>query len=90
MNIALLKIDCGEGVIAPTDSESSGRGLLYKAGRQASRHSVTVPLNVRIAKTRDLSDCEHGMIAGARHTGFSISEMATRLGFSRTSVERVS
>ena len=36
--------------IAPTDSEPRGRGLLYKASRQALRHSVIVQLNVRMGK----------------------------------------
>jgi hypothetical protein len=45
-----------------TGSESRVRGLLYKANRQASRHSVTVQLNVRMCK---FSDFEHGMFASA-------------------------
>ena len=36
--------------ITPADSESHGSGLLYKAGREALRHSVTVRLNVRMGK----------------------------------------
>ena len=32
-------------IVAPTDSESGTCDLLYKAGSQASRHSVTVPCN---------------------------------------------
>ena len=67
---------------APTDSESRGRGLLYKAGRQASRHSVTVRLNVRMGKMSDISDFERGMIVSGRRAGSSISETAALLGFS--------
>lgn len=48
-------------LIVSTESESRGCGLLYKVGRQASRHLVTVRLN-RMGKTSDLSDFEHGMI----------------------------
>jgi hypothetical protein len=48
--------------IAPTDSESHGCGLLYKAGRQALRHSVTVQLNVRMGVLR-------GIIGGAGGAG---------------------
>ena len=51
---------CSRKWFTPTDSES--RGLLYKAGRRASRHSVTVTLNVRVGKTSDLSNVERGMI----------------------------
>ena len=72
--------------VAPTDSESHGRGLPYKAGRQASRHSVTVQLNIRRIKTSCLSDLERGVIVGARRTGSSISETD---GFSCTTVSRV-
>jgi hypothetical protein len=57
--------------------------------RRALRHSVTVQLNVRMGKTSDLSDFEHGMIICARCTGSSISETATLLGFWRTTVSRV-
>ena len=67
--------------IAAKDSESHGCGLLYKAGRQASWHSLTVRLNVRMGKTSDLSDFASGMIFSARHTGSSI--------FSQTTVSRV-
>ena len=73
----------------PTDSESRGRGLLYKAGRQASRHSVTIRLNVRMGKTSDLSNFERGMIVGARHACSGISETSALLGFSRTTVSGV-
>ena len=64
--------------------QSRGRSLLYKAARQASRHSVTVRLNVRMGRTSGLSVFERGMIVGA-----SISETAGLLGFSRTTVSRV-
>jgi hypothetical protein len=37
---------CSQKWFTPTDSESLGRGLLYESGRQASRYSVTVHLNV--------------------------------------------
>jgi hypothetical protein len=66
---------------APADSESCGRGLLYKAGRQASRHSVTVRLKVRMGKTSDLINFAHGLIVGARSAGSSISETSGLLGF---------
>jgi hypothetical protein len=59
-----------------TDCES--RGLI----KQASRHLVTVRLNVRMGKTSDQSDLERGMIVGARHAGSSISETASLRGFS--------
>ena len=73
--------------ITPTDSEPHGRGLLYKAGRQASRHSVTVRLNLRMGKTSDLSDFELGMIIGARHVGSTILETAGPPGlFTHSSV----
>ena len=75
--------------IAPTDSGSCGRGLLYKAGIQESRHSVTVHLNIRMGKTSDLSDFERGMIISARHDRSSISEMSGLLGFSHMTVSRV-
>jgi hypothetical protein len=74
---------------APTDSESRGRDLLYKAGRQASRHSVTIRLNVRMGKTSDLSNFEWGMIVGAWHACSGISETSVLLGFSRTTVSGV-
>ena len=68
---------------------SCGRGLLYEAGTQASRHSVTVRFNVRLGKMDDLSNFVRGMIVGARCVGSSISEMAGLLGFSRTTVSRI-
>ena len=76
-------------MIALTDSESRACGLLYEAGRQASRLSVAVQLNVRMGKTSDLSDFKSGMIVGARCAGSSISETAGLLGFSHTTVSRV-
>ena len=78
---------CLQKLLTPTDSKSSG--LLYLAGRQALRHSVTVRLNVWLGKMSDLSDLEHDMIVGARHAGSSISEMAGLLGFSCLTVSRV-
>ena len=66
---------------ATRDSESRGLGLLYKAGRQALRHSVTIRLNVRRGKTRDLSDYERGMIVGARLAGFQYLRNGWHPGF---------
>uniref|UniRef100_A0A4W5R473 Acidic leucine-rich nuclear phosphoprotein 32 family member n=1 Tax=Hucho hucho TaxID=62062 RepID=A0A4W5R473_9TELE len=63
------------------------RGLLYKAGRQAS--SYAVQLNVRMGKKSDLREFERGMIVGARRAGSSISQTAALLGFSRTTVSVV-
>jgi spore germination protein YaaH len=62
--------------------------LLYKAGRRASRHSVTVRFNVRMGKMNDLSDIERGIIVSAGCTSYSISETASLLGFLRTTVSR--
>ena len=45
--------------------------------------------NVKIGKKYDLSDFDRGMIVGAREGGLSISEIADLLGFSRTTVSRV-
>uniref|UniRef100_A0A4W5NFU6 Acidic leucine-rich nuclear phosphoprotein 32 family member n=1 Tax=Hucho hucho TaxID=62062 RepID=A0A4W5NFU6_9TELE len=42
-----------------------------------------------MGKTSDLRDFERGMIVGARRAGSSISETATLLGFSRTTISRV-
>ncbi|XP_059206171.1 uncharacterized protein LOC131985141 [Centropristis striata] len=44
---------------------------------------------LHMGKSRDLSEFERGMIVGARRAGYSISETANRLGFSRTGVSRV-
>ena len=52
------------------------------------KHSVTIRLNVRMGKTSDLSNFEHGLI-GARRTGSSISETDGLLGVSCTTVSRV-
>uniref|UniRef100_A0A8C7F4C2 Lipid droplet-associated hydrolase n=1 Tax=Oncorhynchus kisutch TaxID=8019 RepID=A0A8C7F4C2_ONCKI len=49
---------------------------VFSSIQQASRHSVTVWLNVRIGKTSDVSNFECGMIIGARHVRSSISETA--------------
>ncbi|GBN94723.1 hypothetical protein AVEN_102320-1 [Araneus ventricosus] len=38
---------------------------------------------------QDLSDFEHGFIVGAREMGHSISEVAMKFGFSRTTISRV-
>jgi hypothetical protein len=73
----------------PTDSESRSHGLLCKVGRQASKHSVTLQLNVRMGKTGDLSDFERGMIVCARRAGYSIPETDGLLGLTRTTVSRV-
>ncbi len=40
-------------------------------------------------KKRDLSDCERGMVVGARRAALSISKTAVLLGFSRTTIARV-
>ncbi|KAJ7992874.1 hypothetical protein DPEC_G00266600 [Dallia pectoralis] len=70
-------------------SNSKGCGLLYKAGRQTSKPSMTVQLDSRIGQTSNLSDFDRGMIIGARCAGSSISEAADRLGFSRSTVSKV-
>uniref|UniRef100_A0A673ZTF9 Acidic leucine-rich nuclear phosphoprotein 32 family member n=2 Tax=Salmo trutta TaxID=8032 RepID=A0A673ZTF9_SALTR len=67
--------------------QSRGGGRLYKAGRRAS--SLTIRLNVRMGKKRDLRDFERGMIVGSRRAGSSISQTAALLGFSRTTVSVV-
>jgi hypothetical protein len=69
--------------------KNTGRGRLYKAGRPASSHSVTVQLNVRIGETSDRSDFEHCKIVGASRVGSSTSETAGLLGFSCTTVSTV-
>jgi hypothetical protein len=51
-------------MVSFADSESRDRSLLYKAGRQALMHSVTVRLNVGMGKTSDLGYFEHSMIVG--------------------------
>ena len=56
---------------------------------QASSHSVTVRLKVRIGRTNDLSDFARGTIIDARHTSSRISETAGLLGFSYTTVPEV-
>ncbi|GBM70602.1 hypothetical protein AVEN_5975-1 [Araneus ventricosus] len=38
---------------------------------------------------QDLSDFEHGVIAGAREMGHSFSEIAMKFGFSPTTISRV-
>ncbi len=43
-----------------------------------------------MGKKGDLSDFECGMVVGARWAGLSISETADLLGFSRTTISRVS
>ena len=86
-------LPCSRKRFFPPDSESRGRGSLYKAGRQAgrqaSRHSVTVRLKVRMGKTSDKTDFEPGMIIGARRAGSNISETAGVMGFSCTTQSRV-
>ena len=42
-----------------------------------------------MGKKGDLSDFERGMVVGARRAGLSISETADLLGFSRTTISRV-
>ena len=42
-----------------------------------------------MGKKYDLSDCDRGIIAGARQGGLSILEIADLLGFSHTTVSRV-
>ncbi|GBM09900.1 hypothetical protein AVEN_241223-1 [Araneus ventricosus] len=42
-----------------------------------------------IAGYQDLSDFERGVIIGAREMGHSISEVAMKFGFSRTTISRV-
>uniref|UniRef100_A0AAZ3QQF9 Acidic leucine-rich nuclear phosphoprotein 32 family member n=1 Tax=Oncorhynchus tshawytscha TaxID=74940 RepID=A0AAZ3QQF9_ONCTS len=66
--------------------QSRGRGLLYKACRQASSYVI---LNVRMGKKSDLRDFERGMIVGSRRAGSSISQTSALLGFSRTAVSVV-
>ena len=42
-----------------------------------------------MGKKGDLSDFERGLVVGARRAGLSISETADLLGFSRTTISRV-
>ena len=42
-----------------------------------------------MGKKGDVSDCERGMVVGARQAGLSISETADLLVFSRTTISRV-
>ncbi len=42
-----------------------------------------------MGKKGDLSDFERGMVVGARRAGLSISKTADLLGFSRTTISRV-
>ncbi|GBO27141.1 hypothetical protein AVEN_152737-1 [Araneus ventricosus] len=42
-----------------------------------------------MACIQDLSDFERGVIVGAREMGHSISEVAMKFGFSRTTISRV-
>ncbi len=42
-----------------------------------------------MGKKGDLSDFERGMVVGARRAGLSISETADLLGFSHTTISRV-
>ncbi len=42
-----------------------------------------------MGKKGDLSDCECGMVVGARQAGLSISETADLLGFSHATSSRV-
>ena len=74
---------------AHINKEPRAHGFLYKADRKALRHSVHVQLNIRMGKTSELIDFEHGMIFDARRVSSSISETASLLGFSRTTVSRV-
>jgi len=43
-----------------------------------------------MGKKGDLSNFEHGMVVGARQAGLSISQSSQLLGFSRTTISRVS
>ncbi len=45
---------------------------------------------IRIGTKGDLSDFERGIVVGARQAGLSISKSADLLGFSRTTIFRVS
>ncbi len=45
--------------------------------------------SIRMGKKGDLSDCERGMVVGARRAGLNISKTADLLGFSRTTISRV-
>ncbi|XP_028977680.2 uncharacterized protein LOC114839665 isoform X1 [Esox lucius] len=74
---------------AVNKSNSKGRGLRCKSGRQTLKPSVTVQLDTRTGETSTLSDFERGMIIGASYAGSSISEVAARLGFSPTTVSKV-
>ena len=42
-----------------------------------------------MGKKGDVSDFERGLVVGARRAGLSISETADLLGFSRTTISRV-
>ncbi|GBN08247.1 hypothetical protein AVEN_216946-1, partial [Araneus ventricosus] len=42
-----------------------------------------------MAGYQDLSEFEHGVIVGVREMGHSISEVAMKFGFSRTTISRV-
>lgn len=46
-------------------------------------------VNIKMDKTKDLSDFDRGRIVGERRTGASISEATTLLGFSGPEVSRL-
>ncbi len=50
---------------------------------------LKVKPSIRMGKKGDLSDCERGMVVGARRTDQSISKTSDLLGFSHTTIARV-
>ncbi|GBM58545.1 hypothetical protein AVEN_268617-1 [Araneus ventricosus] len=57
--------------------------------RQMSDKCITSVPAAAMACFQDLSDFERGVIVGAREMGHSISEVAMKFGFSRTTISRV-
>ncbi|GBN83192.1 hypothetical protein AVEN_112632-1 [Araneus ventricosus] len=56
--------------------------------RATDHNSISVSA-AAMAGYQDLSDFERGVIMGAREMGHSISEVAMKFGFSRTTISRV-
>ncbi|GBM00351.1 hypothetical protein AVEN_179174-1 [Araneus ventricosus] len=69
-------------------SQPDAVGNAYIRQQMSDKCTRSVPA-AAMAGYQDLSDFEHGVITGAREMGHSISEVAMKFGFSRTTISRV-
>ncbi|GBM78780.1 hypothetical protein AVEN_81953-1 [Araneus ventricosus] len=74
--------------ICNPSAQPDAAGNAYIRQQMSDKYMRSVPASA-MACFQDLSDFERGVIVGAREMRHSISEVAMKFGFSRTTISRV-